>query len=48
MTSLCVKPAVSVFGLGFRILDTQRDSITQLLKGTEYQIPISIVAARHE
>ncbi|MDO9106635.1 MAG: ATP-grasp domain-containing protein [Methylovulum sp.] len=38
--SLCVKPAVSVFGLGFRILDTQRDSITQLLKGVEYQIPL--------
>jgi hypothetical protein len=38
--SLCVKPAVSVFGLGFRILDTQRDSITQLLKGIEYQIPL--------
>ena len=37
---LCVKPAVSVFGLGFRILDTQRDSITQLLKGVEYQIPL--------
>ena len=37
---LCVKPAVSVFGLGFRILDTQRDSITQLLKGFEYQIPL--------
>ncbi|MFZ2170427.1 MAG: ATP-grasp domain-containing protein [Methylococcaceae bacterium] len=37
---LCVKPAVSVYGLGFRILDTQRDSITQLLKGVEYQIPI--------
>ena len=36
---LCVKPAVSVFGLGFRILDTERDSITQLLKGVEYQIP---------
>jgi carbamoylphosphate synthase large subunit len=36
---LCVKPAVSVFGLGFRILDTQRDSISQLLKGVEYQIP---------
>ena len=36
---LCVKPAESVFGLGFRILDTQRDSITQLLKGVEYQIP---------
>ena len=38
---LCVKPAVSVFGLGFRILDTQRDSITQLLKGVEYQIPLA-------
>ena len=37
---LCVKPAVSVFGLGFRILDTQRDSITHLLKGVEYQIPL--------
>jgi hypothetical protein len=37
---LCVKPAVSVFGLGFRVLDTQRDSITQLLKGVEYQIPM--------
>ena len=36
---LCVKPAVSVFGLGFRVLDTQRDSITQLLEGVEYQIP---------
>jgi hypothetical protein len=37
---LCVKPAVSVFGLGFRVLDTQRDSIAQLLKGVEYQIPL--------
>jgi len=37
---LCVKPAVSVFGLGFRILDTQRDSISQLLEGIEYQIPL--------
>ncbi|MEQ1528640.1 MAG: ATP-grasp domain-containing protein [Methylococcales bacterium] len=38
---LCVKPAVSVYGLGFRVLDSQRDSITQLLKGVEYQIPLS-------
>jgi hypothetical protein len=38
--TLCVKPAVSVFGLGFRVLDVQRDSITQLLKGVEYQIPL--------
>jgi ATP-grasp in the biosynthetic pathway with Ter operon len=37
---ICVKPAVSVYGLGFRILDTQRDSITLLLKGVEYQIPL--------
>lgn len=37
---LCVKPAVSVFGLGFKILDTQRDSITQILSGVEYQIPL--------
>ncbi len=37
---LCVKPAVSVFGLGFRILDTERDSIIQILKGVEYQIPL--------
>jgi len=37
---LCVKPSVSVYGLGFRILDTQRDSITHLLKGVEYKIPL--------
>ena len=39
--SLCIKPAVSVFGLGFRILDTKRDSITHLIKGVEYQIPLA-------
>jgi hypothetical protein len=37
---LCVKPAVSVYGLGFRILDRERDSIAHLLKGIEYQIPL--------
>lgn len=37
---LCIKPAVSVFGLGFRILDTQSDSISHILKGVEYQIPL--------
>ncbi|WP_394752070.1 ATP-grasp domain-containing protein [Crenothrix sp.] len=36
---LCIKPAVSVYGLGFRILDRQRDGITHVLKGIEYQIP---------
>lgn len=38
---LCVKPATSVYGLGFRILDTERDSIVHLLKGVEYQIPLA-------
>ncbi|MDP2902198.1 MAG: ATP-grasp domain-containing protein [Methylovulum sp.] len=38
--SLCVKPAVSVFGLGFRILDTERGSISHMLEGVEYQIPL--------
>ncbi len=37
---LCVKPAVSVFGLGFRILDSGRDSINQILNGVEYRIPL--------
>jgi len=38
---LCVKPAVSVFGLGFRIIDEDRPSISHLLKGVEYQIPLN-------
>ncbi|MCD2452867.1 ATP-grasp domain-containing protein [Methylicorpusculum oleiharenae] len=38
---LCVKPAVSVFGLGFRIIDESRSSITHLLKGIEHQIALS-------
>ncbi len=44
-TALCVKPAVSVFGLGFRVLDTQRDSITHLLDGVEYEIPLAELRA---
>jgi hypothetical protein len=46
--ALCVKPAVSVFGLGFRILDMQRDSITHLLKGVEYEIPLAELRAGME
>ncbi len=46
--ALCVKPAVSVFGLGFRILETQRDSITHLLKGVEYEIPLAELRAGME
>ncbi len=38
---LCVKPAVSIFGLGFRLIDEERGSITHLLGGVEYQIPLS-------
>ena len=38
--SLCVKPAISIYGLGFRILDTVQPSITHLLEGVEYQIPL--------
>ena len=39
--TLCVKPAVSVFGLGFRIIDEQQFSINHLLKGLEYRIPLA-------
>ncbi len=39
--TLCVKPAVSVFGLGFRILDNHHVSIEHLLKGIEYHIPLN-------
>lgn len=38
---LCVKPSVSVFGLGFRLIDTDRPIITHLLNGVEYQIPVN-------
>lgn len=38
---LCIKPAVSVFGLGFKILDTERPSIVHVLKGVEYQVPLA-------
>lgn len=37
---LCVKPASSVFGLGFRLIDEVRPGITHLLKGVEYQISL--------
>ncbi|WP_020561131.1 ATP-grasp domain-containing protein [Thiofilum flexile] len=46
--SLCIKPSVSVFGLGFRVLDTKRDSITHLVKGVEYEIPLSELRAGME
>lgn len=38
---ICVKPAISVFGLGFRIIDENRPSITHLLSGVEHHIPLN-------
>lgn len=38
---LCIKPAVSVYGLGFKLLDNERNSITHVLKGVEYQVPLA-------
>jgi hypothetical protein len=38
---LCVKPSQSVFGLGFRVLDEQRDSVQHLTLGVEYHIPLA-------
>lgn len=37
---VCIKPAVSVFGLGFRVIDETRFSIDHLLNAVEYQIPL--------
>jgi hypothetical protein len=37
---VCVKPAVSVNGLGFRLIDADRAGVTHLLKGIEYQTPL--------
>lgn len=38
---LCIKPSTSVFGLGFRVIDEHLNSITHLLQGIEYQIPLN-------
>lgn len=32
---LCIKPSISIFGLGFRVLDEQNTLITHILKGKE-------------
>ncbi|MGR9088158.1 MAG: ATP-grasp domain-containing protein [Gammaproteobacteria bacterium] len=37
---LCIKPAVSVYGLGFRLLAEQTHDIGQLLKGAQYRISL--------
>jgi carbamoylphosphate synthase large subunit len=35
---LAIKPAISVFGLGFRKIDEQRDCLQHILKGDEYVV----------
>jgi phosphoribosylamine-glycine ligase len=42
---ICVKPSKSVFGLGFRVIDEHRHSITHLLAGVEHQIPLQELRA---
>ncbi|PTQ90757.1 ATP-grasp domain-containing protein [Agitococcus lubricus] len=34
--TLCVKPSQSIFGLGFRVIDEQRDCLQHILAGDEY------------
>ncbi|MEO8408440.1 MAG: ATP-grasp domain-containing protein, partial [Oxalobacteraceae bacterium] len=35
---LCIKPSVSVYGLGFSVIDEQRSSAQLLLEGVQYHI----------
>lgn len=35
---LCIKPSMSVYGLGFSVIDEQRSSAQLLLEGTQYHI----------
>jgi carbamoylphosphate synthase large subunit len=37
---VAVKPAISVFGLGFRLIDEQRSCLQHILKGDEYIISL--------
>jgi len=38
---LCVKPAHSIYGLGFAILDEERSSAELLMAGAEYQVSLA-------
>ena len=37
-SKLCIKPSVSVYGLGFRVLDEERSSAQLLIEGVQYHI----------
>lgn len=38
---LCVKPAEGVFGVGFRIIDEQRQGLDLMLKGDTHRVPLA-------
>ena len=40
---LCIKPSVSVYGLGFSVLDEERSSAQLLLEGVQYHIGLDDV-----
>lgn len=42
---LCIKPAVSVYGLGFAVIDEERDSAQLLMQGVQYHV--SLTDLRH-
>ncbi len=39
-TKLCIKPSVSVYGLGFAVIDEERSSAQLLLQGVQYHIAL--------
>lgn len=38
-SGLCIKPSVSVYGIGFRRIRTNRSSFQIMMEGSDYQIP---------
>ena len=38
---VCVKPAISVFGLGFRVIDEKHSCLHHILKGDEYIVSLA-------
>jgi carbamoylphosphate synthase large subunit len=38
---LCIKPSVSVYGLGFAVIDEERDSAQLLLQGAQYRVGLA-------
>jgi predicted ATP-grasp superfamily ATP-dependent carboligase len=38
---LCIKPAVSVYGIGFRVIDERRPALAHMLQGIDYYVALS-------